>query len=43
MARHYQYLLERIRDGTGWEKGMRIWAFSRCPGWRVIKKIPYDG
>ena len=43
MARRYQYLLECIRDGVDWEKGMRIWAYSPCPGWRVIKKIPYKG
>lgn len=40
MARkRYMYLLERIKDGTDWEKGMRIWAKSPCVGWRVVNKI----
>lgn len=34
----YVYLLERIRDGRDWKKGERIWAHSRCTGWRVIEK-----
>lgn len=39
MAKKYMYLLERIRDGVNWEKGMRIWANSPCTGWRVVMKI----
>lgn len=39
MARKYMYLLERIRDGSDWEKGMRIWADSPRTGWRVVEKI----
>lgn len=39
MARkRYLYLLERIKDGCDWEKGMRIWAHKPCTGWRVICK-----
>ena len=34
----YKYLLERIRDGRDWKKGMRIWADAPCTGWRVIRK-----
>lgn len=36
----YYYLLERIKDGVDWKKGMRIWAYQPCKGWRIIKKIP---
>lgn len=36
--RKYIYLLERIKDGLDWEKGMTIWAEHPCPGWRVLKK-----
>ena len=32
------YLLERIRNGTDWKKGMRIWAHQPCKGWRIIEK-----
>ena len=32
------YLLERIRDGRDWKKGMRIWAHQPCKGWRIIEK-----
>lgn len=32
------YLLERIKDCADWKKGMRIWAYQRCKGWRVIEK-----
>ena len=32
------YLLERIRNGRDWEKGMRIWADQPCKGWRIIAK-----
>ena len=39
MAKKYMYLLERIRDGTDWRKGERIWADSPCTGWRIIKRI----
>lgn len=39
MARKYMYLLEAIRDGVDWEKGMRIWAHSPCTGWSIVKKI----
>ena len=39
MARKCMYLLERIKDGTDWEKGERIWASSPCAGWRVLEKI----
>lgn len=35
----YKYLLERIKDGNDWEKGMRIYAERPCKGWRVIAKI----
>lgn len=28
----YKYLLERIRDGVDWKKGMRIWADAPCTG-----------
>lgn len=38
----YMYLLERIRDGTDWQKGMRIWADRPCPGWRVVEKMRVD-
>ena len=30
------YLLERIKDGADWKKGMRIWAYQPCKGWKVI-------
>lgn len=30
------YLLERIKDGTDWKKGMRIWAYKPCKGWKTI-------
>lgn len=36
MSKRYLYLLEAIRDGTDYQKGMRIWAYQRCSGWRVI-------
>lgn len=39
MRKRYMYLLERINDGAGWEKGMTIWAEHKCTGWRVIAKI----
>ena len=39
MARKWQYLLERIRDGADWESGMRIWTDSPCAGWRVVAKV----
>ena len=26
MRKRYRYLLEKIRDGSDWKKGMRIWA-----------------
>lgn len=40
------YLLECKKDGTDWKKGMRIWAYRPCKGWKVIEKrkitnIPY--
>lgn len=38
MARKYIYLLECIRDGADWEKGMRIWAHAPCVGWRIVEK-----
>lgn len=37
--RRYRYLLEKIKDGTDWKKGMQIWADSPCTGWRIIKKV----
>lgn len=37
--KHYMYLLERIRDGNDWHKGIRIWAEHRCTGWRVVNRI----
>ena len=39
MSRKYMYLLERIKDGLDWKKGMRILAEHPCTGWRVIEKI----
>lgn len=30
------YLLERIKDGVDWKKGMRIWAYQPCKGWKII-------
>lgn len=40
MARkRYMYLLECIKDGTDWEKGMMILAYSPCVGWRVVERI----
>ena len=30
------YLLERIKNGTDWRKGMRIWAYQPCKGWKII-------
>ena len=33
------YLLEKIKDGTTYKKGERIWAFQPCKGWRIIKRI----
>ena len=33
------YLLERIRDGTDWKAGDRIWAHKPCKGWRIIQKL----
>ena len=33
------YLLERIKDGTDWKAGMRVWATHPCKGWRIIKKV----
>ena len=39
MRKRYMYLLERIRDGTDWQKGMRIWAEHKCTGWKVVKVI----
>ena len=32
------YLLEKIKDGTTYKKGERIWATHPCKGWRIIKK-----
>lgn len=37
--KQYRYLLERINESRDWPKGSLIWAFSPCPGWRVIKKV----
>lgn len=42
MSRKYMYLLERIKDGRDWKKGMRIWAEQPCTGWRVIEKIKVE-
>lgn len=39
MSKCYMYLLEKIRDGTDWQKGMRIWAKHKCAGWRVVRQI----
>lgn len=39
MRKQYVYLLERVRDGENWRKGMRIWADMPCVGWRVIEKV----
>lgn len=39
MSKRYIYLLERIRDGTDYPKGIQIWAEHRCTGWRVIAKM----
>lgn len=30
------YLLECMKDGADWKKGMRIWAYQPCKGWKVI-------
>lgn len=39
MARKkYMYLLERIRDSYDWPKGIRIWAYMPCAGWRIVEK-----
>ena len=35
----YTYLLECIKDGRDWEKGMRIYAEHPCKGWRVVAKV----
>ena len=40
MRKRYRYLLDKIRDGSDWKKGMRIWADMPCTGWRIIEKIP---
>ena len=42
MSRKYMYLLERIKDGKDWSKGMRIWYIHPCTGWRVIEKIKVE-
>ena len=42
MSRKYMYLLERIKDGQDWKKGMRICAEQPCTGWRVIEKIKVE-
>lgn len=39
MSKHYMYLLEKIRDGIDYPKGIQIWAEHRCAGWRVVGKI----
>lgn len=39
MRKRKMYLLERIKDGTDWKKGDRIWTDARCSGWRVIRII----
>lgn len=36
------YLLERIKDGNDWPKGIRIWAKHRCKGWRVVQTIKVE-
>ena len=39
MRKRYMYLLEKIRDGTDYPKGIQIWAEHRCTGWRVVDRI----
>lgn len=39
MRKRYMYLLEKIRDGTDYPKGIQIWAEHRCTGWRVIDRM----
>ncbi len=39
MSKRYIYLLERIRDGTDYPKGIQIWAEHPCTGWKVIDRI----
>lgn len=34
----YIYLIEKIKDGTDYKKGDRIWADMPCKGWRIIRK-----
>lgn len=34
----YMYLLEKIKDGTTWPAGMRIWADAPCKGWRIVRR-----
>ena len=31
------YLLERIKDGSDWKKGDKVWSDTKLPGWRVIE------
>lgn len=39
MSKRYMYLLEKIRDGIDYQKGIQIWAEHKCAGWRVVNKI----
>lgn len=39
MRKRYMYLLEKIRDGTDYPKGIQIWAEHKCTGWRVVDRI----
>lgn len=39
MKRRYMYLLKKIKDGTTYKKGEKVWADSPCKGWHVIRKI----
>lgn len=40
--RKYIYLIEKIKDGSSYKKGDRIWASHRCTGWRVVRKEKYS-
>lgn len=41
MSKRFMYLLEKIRDGTDYPKGIRIWTDHKCTGWRVVKIIQF--
>ena len=39
MRPKYLYLIKRIKDSEQWPKGITIWAYGPCRGWRTIKKM----